>query len=124
MSRGVVVLVVYLLVTHRGGVRLLVAGPSCEIATFLERLPQYAGIYELAGFGCFGLPGVLDVDLETWIVVNAQLARRAPSLLRNAHVGFATSVLGGFTVLFTVFMALYLTIDAPRMRLPRGVLAG
>ena len=34
-----------------------------------------------------------------------------------AFVAFATSLLGGFlAVLFTVFMALYLTIDAPRMR--------
>ena len=32
-------------------------------------------------------------------------------------MAFATSLLGGFlAVLFTVFMALYLTIDAPRMR--------
>jgi hypothetical protein len=34
-----------------------------------------------------------------------------------AFVGFATSLVGGYlTGLLTVFMALYLTIDAPRMR--------
>jgi predicted PurR-regulated permease PerM len=65
-------------------------------------------------------PGAADVDLATWITVNMQVALNGLSgglgALLSA-VGVATSLLGGFlTVVLTVFLALYLTIDAPLMR--------
>jgi predicted PurR-regulated permease PerM len=63
---------------------------------------------------------VHDYDLDTWIAVNAQAVLGGlPIALTGllAFVTLATSLLGGFlVVILTVFMALYLTIDAPRMR--------
>jgi predicted PurR-regulated permease PerM len=92
-----------------------------EIVTLLETLPQYADAFKnwLASV-VSAYPGVVDADLQTWISVNVQAVLGGlPVALAGAlaFVGFATSVLGGFvTVILTVFMALYLTIDAPRMR--------
>ena len=65
-------------------------------------------------------PGLVDPDLESWIVVNLQATFGGVTLALNGLLGFvtfATSLLGGFlTILFTVFMAIYLTVDASRMR--------
>jgi predicted PurR-regulated permease PerM len=121
--RGLVVLLAYLL----AAVVTLVLGFVVtraivrEIASLLENLPQYAEAFRtwLASV-VSAYPGVVDADLQTWITVNVQAALGGlPVVLTGfvSFVGFATSLLGGFlAVLFTVFMALYLTIDAPRMR--------
>lgn len=121
--RGLVVLVVFLLaalITLVLGY-LIVRAVVREIATLLEALPQYSGAFKswLASV-VSTYPGVIDVDLQTWIAVNVQAVLGGlPVVLAGllGFVGFATSLLGGFlVVLFTVFMALYLTIDAPTMR--------
>ena len=121
--RGLVVLVAYVLaavitlffgfVVTRAIVR--------EVTTLLEMLPQYGDAFQIwLASVVSAYPGVVDTDLQTWIAVNAQVALGGlPVVLAGflTFVGFATSLLGGFlTVLLTVFMALYLTIDAPRMR--------
>jgi len=121
--RGVVVLLTYLvaaLIAVTFGF-VVVRAVVREIAMLLEDLPQYAEAFKtwLASVVA-AYPGVHDVDLDTWIALNMQMALGGlPAALSGmlTFVGFATSLLGGFlTVLFTVFMALYLTVDAPRMR--------
>ena len=121
--RGLVVLVMYLLaavIAVTFGF-VVVRAIVREIGMLLETLPQYGAAFEtwLASVVA-AYPGVIDADLQTWIAVNAQVALGGlPVALGGmlAFVAFATSLLGGFlAVLFTVFMALYLTIDAPRMR--------
>jgi predicted PurR-regulated permease PerM len=122
-SRGLVVVVVFVaaaVITLLLGF-LITRAIVQEIAALLEALPQYAAAFKdwLASV-VSAYPGVVDTDLQTWISVNAQAVLGGlPAVLTGvlAFVGFATSVLGGFiTVILTVFMALYLTIDAPRMR--------
>jgi predicted PurR-regulated permease PerM len=121
--RGLVVLVAYLvagLITVLLGF-VVTRAVVREIAMLLETLPQYSEAFKswLASV-VSAYPGVVDTDLQTWISLNAQAALGGlPVVLTGflAFVAFATSLLGGFlAVLFTVFMALYLTIDAPRMR--------
>jgi predicted PurR-regulated permease PerM len=122
-SRGLVVLIVFVvagLITLLLGL-LVVRAIVREIAVLLESLPVYAEAFKnwLAAV-VSSYPGVHEYDLDTWVAVNVQavlggLPVELASLL--AIVTFATSLLGGFVVvLLTVFMALYLTIDAPRMR--------
>jgi predicted PurR-regulated permease PerM len=121
--RGLVVLVAYLLaavITLLLGF-LVTRAIVREVAMLLDSLPQYAEAFKtwLASVVA-AYPGVVDSDLQTWIAVNAQAALGGlPVALTGllVFVDFATSLLGGFlTVLLTVFLALYLTIDAPRMR--------
>jgi predicted PurR-regulated permease PerM len=121
--RGVVVLLTFLVaavVTLVLGF-LITRAIVQEIATLLQTLPQYADSFKtwLASV-VSAYPGVIDADLQTWISVNVQAALGSlPVVLTGflGFIGFATSLLGGFlAILFTVFMALYLTIDAPRMR--------
>jgi predicted PurR-regulated permease PerM len=122
-SRGLIVLAAFLV----AGVITVLLGFVVsraivrEIATLLDTLPQYAAAFKtwLASV-VSAYPGVVDADLQTWIDVNVQAALGSlPVVLAGflAFIAFATSLLGGFlAILFTVFMALYLTIDAPRMR--------
>ena len=121
--RGLVVLVMYLLaalIAVTFGF-VVVRAIVREIAMLLENLPQYGEAFNswLASVVA-AYPGVIDTDLQTWIAINVRVALGGlPVALGGmlAFVVFATSLLGGFlAVLFTVFMALYLTIDAPRMR--------
>jgi predicted PurR-regulated permease PerM len=122
-SRGLVVLLVFVLaglITLVMGF-LIVRAIVRELGTLLDTLPQYAESFKTwLSSVVSAYPGVLDADLQTWIAVNAQAVLGGlPVALTGllAFVSFATSLLGGFlAVLLTVFMALYLTIDAPRMR--------
>lgn len=121
--RALVVLVLYVVAGLIGLLLGFVAMRAVvrEVATLLEALPQYAEAFKnwLASV-VSAYPGALDTDLQTWIAVNVQAALGGLSIVLTgllALVGFATSLLGGFiTVILTMFMALYLTIDAPRMR--------
>jgi predicted PurR-regulated permease PerM len=121
--RGLVVLVAYFVaavVTLLLGF-VITRAIVHEIAMLLQVLPQYAQDFKnwLASV-VSAYPGAVDADLQTWISVNVQAALGGLPLVLTgvlAFIGFATSLLGGFlAVLFTVFMAIYLTIDAPRMR--------
>ncbi len=123
--RGLVVVVMYLLAGLIAVVFgfLVLRAIVREVATLVETLPQYAAAFQtwLAGVvAAYPVPQDLDLDLNTWIAANLQVVLGGVSGLLGGMVGlvnFATSLLGGFlTVLFTVFMALYLTLDAPRMR--------
>jgi predicted PurR-regulated permease PerM len=121
--RGVVVLVMYLLAALIAGTFgfVVVRAIVRESAMLLESVPQYADAFKswLASVVA-AYPGLHNLDLDTWIALNMQVALGGlPVALGGmlTFVSFATSLLGGFlTVLFTVFMALYLTIDGPRMR--------
>jgi predicted PurR-regulated permease PerM len=92
-----------------------------EISALLANLPQYVDAFTswLATLAA-DHPALQDLDVNAWLATNmpvvlSGLAGVLGSML--GVVGFATSLLGGFlTILFTVFMALYLTIDAARMR--------
>jgi predicted PurR-regulated permease PerM len=123
--RGLVVVVMYLLAALIAVVFgfLVLRAIVREIAALVETLPQYAAAFQtwLAGVvAAYPVPQDLDLDLNTWIAFNLQVVLGGVSGALGGMLGlvnFATSLLGGFlTVLFTVFMALYLTIDAPRMR--------
>jgi predicted PurR-regulated permease PerM len=121
--RGLVVLVAFLVAALLSIVFgfVVVRAIVQEIGMLLDTLPQYAEAFKtwLASVVA-AYPGVVDTDLQTWIAVNVQAVLGGlPIVLTSllVFVGFATSLLGGFlAVLFTVFMAIYLTIDAPRMR--------
>ncbi len=121
--RGVVVLVMYLLaalIAVTFGF-VVVRAIVRESAMLLESVPQYTDLFTswLASVVA-AYPGLHEVNLDTWIALNMQVALGGLPVALGGMltlVGLATSLLGGFlTVLFTVFMALYLTIDAPRMR--------
>ena len=100
--RGLVVLVMYLLaalIAVTFGF-VVVRAIVRETAMLLETLPQYADAFKtwLASVVA-AYPGVIDVDLQTWIAVNAQVALGGlPVALGGmlAFVAFATSLLGGF----------------------------
>jgi predicted PurR-regulated permease PerM len=122
-SRGFLVVVVFLLaglITVLFGF-LVARAIVREIGMLLESLPDYGEAFKswLASV-VSAYPGVHYYDLDTWIAVNAQAVLGGlPVTLTGllAFVTLATSLLGGFlVVILTVFMALYLTIDAPRMR--------
>jgi predicted PurR-regulated permease PerM len=122
-SRGLVVVCVFLvasLVTLLLGF-LVTRAIVREIGMLLQGLPPYAEAFKswLASVVA-AYPGVIDVDLQTWITVNVQAVLGSlPAVLAGllAFVSFASSLLGGFVLLLlTVFLALYLAIDAPTMR--------
>jgi predicted PurR-regulated permease PerM len=123
LQRGLVVVIAYLLaavvVTVFGF--LIVRAIVREAGGLLQNLPAYAEAFQswLASVVA-AYPGLLDPDLQSWIVVNMQATFGGVTLALNGllgFVGFAASLFGGFlTVLFTVFMAIYLTVDASRMR--------
>jgi predicted PurR-regulated permease PerM len=123
--RGLLVLLLYLV----AAVIVIVLGFLVlralvrEVGTFIDSLPQYAQTLKswlasvIAAF-----PGLQDVnvDLQSWITANIQVVLNGVSSALGgmlSFVGFALSLLGGFlTVLFTVFLAIYITIDAATMR--------
>ncbi len=122
-QRGLVVVVAYLLaaaITLVFGF-LVVRAIAREAAGLVQNLPAYAEAFNawLASV-VSAYPSLQDLDLETWIVVNMQVALGGLSGALTGVLGFlsfAGSLFGAFlTVLFTVFMAIYLTVDAPRMR--------
>jgi predicted PurR-regulated permease PerM len=121
--RGVVVLLLYLLAGAIAIVLgyLVMRALAREIGTLLENLPQVAeAVRSWLTAVVAAYPGVLDIDLNQWVAANLQVALGGVSnaLVGMANfVGLAATLFGGFlTVLFTVFLALYLTIDAAHMR--------
>ena len=121
--RGLVVVIAYLLAAVVAIVFgfLVVRAIVRQSGELIGNLPVYADAFKAwLSTVVAAYPGLLDPDLESWIVVNLQATFGGVTLALNGLLGFvtfATSLLGGFlTILFTVFMAIYLTIDASNMR--------
>jgi predicted PurR-regulated permease PerM len=121
--RGLVVVAVFLVAVLIGLVFgfLIVRAIAREIAALLENLPAYAAQLGdwLTAVGATNA-ALRELDVTSWIAANVQTVLGAVSGVLGGMAGvvnFTFGVLGGFlTVIFITFMALYLTVDAPRMR--------
>jgi predicted PurR-regulated permease PerM len=92
-----------------------------DLELFVRSLPQYAAsLSEFLTRLAERYPPLQELNVSNWIYTNldtiAGFLQGALGGMAGA-VGFVMNILGGFIdVLFTLFLALYITVDAPKMR--------